>query len=43
MHLLGKFIGQINRNDIYITTKLEPIIQQQNDIEKQLDTYLSLL
>lgn len=43
MKFLWKFLKTIPRNTIYISTKVESYIEKPEDIEKQLDLYLSLM
>lgn len=43
MKFLWKFLKIIPRNTIYISTKVESYIEKPEDIEKQLDLYLSLM
>lgn len=43
MAFLGEFITKIGRDNIYITTKIEPTVEHINDIEEQLDKYLQIM
>ncbi len=43
MKFLWKFFKKIPRNTIYINTKIENYIEKVEDIEKQLDKYLSIM
>lgn len=43
MKFLWEFLKTISRDTIYISTKVESYIEKPEDIEKQLDLYLSLM
>jgi len=43
VHSMKKFIDQVDRNKLFICATLEPTIERREDVEKQLDQYLSIL
>ena len=43
MAFLGKFIKTIGRDNIFITTKIEPTVEKITDIEEQLNKYLEIM
>lgn len=43
VHSIKKFIDQADRNKLFICATLEPTIESCEDVEKQLDEYLSVL
>ncbi|MEI6672808.1 MAG: aldo/keto reductase [bacterium] len=43
MKFLKSFFEQVPRDKIFITVKLERCIEDEEDIEKQLDTYLEIM
>jgi len=43
MAFLGEFIKTIGRDNIFITTKIEPTVEKITDIEEQLNKYLEIM
>ena len=43
MELISDFLKKADRNQLFITTKLEPFIEKKEDVEKQLNSYLKIL
>ena len=43
MKFLWKFLKQIPRESIYISVKVESLVEKPEDIEQQLDTYLEIM
>lgn len=43
MEFVKEFIKEIGRDNIFITTKIEPVVEKITDIEKQLDKYLEVM
>ena len=43
MAFLGEFINQVGRDNIFITTKIEPTVEKITDIEEQLNKYLEIM
>lgn len=43
MELIKEFVEEIGRDNIFITTKIEPVVERITDIEKQLDKYLEVM
>ena len=42
-HLFGEFIKRIGRDNLFITTKIEPTVEKITDIEGQLNKYLEIM
>lgn len=43
MEFLSKFIKTIGRDNIFVTTKIEPTVEKITDIEEQLNKYLEIM
>ena len=43
MAFIGEFIKKIGRDNIFITTKIEPTVEKITDIEEQLNRYLEIM
>lgn len=43
MEFVKEFNKEIGRDNIFITTKIEPVVEKITDIEKQLDKYLEVM
>lgn len=43
MEFIGEFIKKVGRDNLFITTKIEPTVEKITDIEEQLNKYLEIM
>ena len=43
MEFIGEFIKKVGRDNLFITTKIEPTVEKITDIEEQLNKYLETM